>query len=284
MAKFSSLKRCIFLFITLTGALVVNAQVYTKAITYSWTFHEQHMAKWYPAKVPGEVHTDLLANKLIPDPFYRDNEKKLQWIEKNNYAYKTAFSVPGNILNKKYVELVFDGLDTYADVYLNGNLILSANNMFRQWKVDIKKIAKPAGNILFIIFRSAQNMVDSLAKADLPYVIPDNPRCYVRKAQFHFGWDWGPKFTGCGIWKQVRVEGYDIKPEQEKYIPPVKVELVQNPDEKGTSFYFSVNGKSVYMKGANYIPSDAFVTRMTHDEYRKVLMMAKEANMNMLRV
>jgi beta-mannosidase len=273
-----------FLFVFLLVVLHADAQMTSFTIHSGWQFHEQDGNSWYIAKVPGEVHTDLLANKLIPDPFYRDNEKKLQWIERKNFEYRTSFSVPASLLAKKNVQLVFDGLDTYAEVYLNDILVLKADNMFRQWKVDVKTILRPSGNKLRILFRSAQNMVDSMAKAALPFVIPDNPRAYVRKAQYHFGWDWGPKFTGCGIWKPLRVEAFDRLPEEAAYVPPVQVELVQKPDEKGASFYFQVNGKPVYMKGANYIPSDAFVTRMTKNEYRKMLMMAKDANMNMLRV
>ncbi len=274
----------VFLVVLVAAVSKSSAQVVTLSIHQGWKFREVDEAKWYPAKVPGEVHTDLLANKLIPDPFYRDNERKLQWIEKENYEYSTLFDVSSQFLKKRNVQLVFDGLDTYADVYLNGQLILHANNMFRQWKADVKGLLRPEKNRLHIIFRSAQNVVDSLAKADLPYVIPDNPRAYVRKAQYHFGWDWGPKFTTCGIWKPVRVEAFDALPLEKPFVPPVQVELVQKPDEKGTSFYFQINGKPVYMKGANYIPSDAFVTRMTKDDYRRMLMMAKEANMNMLRV
>lgn len=284
MCKRDFLLKLVTVIVVIFNAAASSAQVSFVTISSGWKFHEQDEARWYPAKVPGEVHTDLLANKLIPDPFYRDNEKKLQWIEKENYEYKTSFAVPAAVLNRKNIELVFDGLDTYATVYLNSQLILTADNMFRQWKVDVKKIVKPTGNTLVILFRSAQNIVDSLAKNDLPFVIPDNPRCYVRKAQYHFGWDWGPKYTTCGIWKEVRIEAYDRLIEEKPYIPPVKVELVQKPDDKGTSFYFAIDGKKVYMKGANYIPSDAFVTRMTKDGYRKMLMMAKDANMNMLRV
>lgn len=265
----------------LLGSLGARAQV--QKINEGWVFQEQDAAQWLPAKVPGEVHLDLLANKQIPDPFYRDNEKKLQWIEKENWDYKVKFEVPSNTLNKQNVELVFDGLDTYADVYLNGKRILQANNMFRQWKVDVKGLLKTS-NQLFIRFKSAQNTVDSMAKADLPYVIPDNPRAYVRKAQFHFGWDWGPKLTTAGIWKEVRLEAYDARSAEKAFVPPVKVELVQQPDKDGKSFYFKIQGKTIYVKGANYIPSDAFVTRMTKNDYRKVLTMAKEANMNMLRV
>lgn len=260
------------------------AQVNSISISKGWQFREVDEARWYPAKVPGEVHTDLLANKLIGDPFYRDNEKKLQWIEREDWEYKTSFVLPAAALSRKRTELVFDGLDTYADVYVNGTLALSADNMFRQWRIDAKSLLKVGTNDLRIVFRSAQNIVDSFAKADLPYVIPDNPRAYVRKAQYHFGWDWGPKFTTCGIWKDVRIEYFDEMPAEKAFVPPVKVELVEKPDEKGTSFYFAIDGKPVYMKGANYIPSDAFVTRMTKDDYRQMLMMAKDANMNMLRV
>ena len=244
----------------LLGSLGARAQV--QKINEGWVFQEQDAAQWLPAKVPGEVHLDLLANKQIPDPFYRDNEKKLQWIEKEDWDYKVKFEVPSNTLNKQNVELVFDGLDTYADVYLNGKRILQANNMFRQWKVDVKALLKTS-NQLFIRFKSAQNTVDSMAKADLPYVIPDNPRAYVRKAQFHFGWDWGPKLTTAGIWKEVRLEACDARPAEKAFVPPVKVELVQQPDKDGKSFYFKIQGKTIYVKGANYIPSDAFVTRMT---------------------
>ena len=285
MYQQQTFRRLLLLLLLVVGWLpYTHAQVNTLTLSKGWEFREEDEARWHPAKVPGEIHTDLLANKLIPDPYYRDNEKKLQWIEKENWQYKTSFAVPANLLNKKQLTLVFDGLDTYADVYLNGQLILTADNMFRQWKVDVKNKLKATGNSLFIHFRSAQNKVDSIAAANLPYVIPDNPRCYVRKAQYHFGWDWGPKFTTCGIWKNIRLEAYDIAAEEKPYVPPVKVELVQQKDEKGSSFYFSVNGKPVYMKGANYIPSDAFVTRMTKDEYRRVLMTAKDANMNMLRI
>ncbi|KIA85419.1 glycoside hydrolase [Flavobacterium sp. AED] len=263
---------------------VANAQNSSIVLKNGWQFRQEKTAKWNAASVPGEVHTDLLNNKLIPDPFYRDNEKKLQWIEKKNWEYKTSFQVNSGTLNKKNVELVFDGLDTYATVYLNEKLILKADNMFRQWRVDVKKIIKSGNNDLVVVFQSAQNVVDSLAKKDLPFIIPDNPRAYVRKAQYHFGWDWGPKFTTCGIWKAVRLETYDEKTPEKPYVLNRKIELVQQPDSLGKSFYFKIDGKPVYMKGANYIPSDAFLSRVTKKEYEKVIAMAKDANMNMLRV
>lgn len=270
--------------ILLLSNFSVNAQVISKKITQGWQFSKQSDNKWYTAKVPGEVHLDLLRNKLIDDPFYRDNEKKLQWIEKENWNYKTTFDVPSALLANKNLDLVFDGLDTYAEVYLNNKLVLKADNMFRQWKANVKGLLKPKENQLVVKFNSAQNKVDELAKADAPFIIPDNARAYVRKAQFHFGWDWGPKLTGVGIWKEVRLEAYQNKPVEKKFVAPIKTELIQEADEHGASFYFKIDGKPVYMKGANYIPADAFVTRTTKADYRKLLMMAKDANINMLRV
>ncbi|HRM13101.1 MAG TPA: glycoside hydrolase family 2 protein, partial [Flavobacterium sp.] len=229
-------------FICLTNfSLGVTAQINKVVITNGWEFRQVGTAKWNAATVPGEVHSDLLNNKMIPDPYYRDNEEKLQWIEKKDWEYKTSFSVSPSTLKQKNAELVFDGLDTYATVYLNGKLVLKADNMFRQWRVNVKPYLRSGENSLKIVFESAQNVVDSLAKKDLPFVIPDNPRTYVRKAQYHFGWDWGPKLTTCGVWKEVRLESYNQKPKEKEYVPSRKVELVQQPDSIGKSFYFKID-------------------------------------------
>ena len=272
----------VFIFLVFV-AFNAEAQTITLPLTKGWQFSKQGENKWYAAQVPGTIHTDLLYNKLIPDPYYRDNEKKLQWIDKENWSYKTNFTVTPSFLRKKNVELVFDGLDTYADVYLNGQLILSADNMFRQWRIDVKKILR-SGNQLLVRFYSAKNKVDSIAQSKLPSVLPDNPRVYVRKAQYHFGWDWGPTFVTCGIWKNVYLEAFDEKPKEEPFINPRKIELVQQPDSIGKTFYFKIDGKPVYMKGANYIPSEMFLPRLKKEDYRKIILAAKEANMNMLRV
>jgi beta-mannosidase len=100
------------------------------ALNNGWQFRQADKDTWYPAIVPGSVHTDLLANKVIEDPFYRDNEQKQQWIGKTDWEYRTTFKVTSQLLARKNLELVFEGLDTYADVYLNEKLLLKADNMF----------------------------------------------------------------------------------------------------------------------------------------------------------
>jgi beta-mannosidase len=264
---------------------IVNAQNLSIELNKNWQFKNQKESKWYKATVPGTVHTDLLANKLIPDPFYRDNESKLQWIDKADWEYKTVFNVDAQTFAKKNIELVFEGLDTYADVFLNGKLVLQANNMFRGWTVDVKPIIKRTNNVLIIKFASAQNKVDSIAKSKLPLILPDNNRVYVRKAQFQFGWDWGPKFVGCGVWKKVYLTVADLKRSTAiNNDHNTIVKLIQQKDSIGTSFYFEKNGKPIYAKGANWIPGDVFLPRLKRADYRKMLLSAKDANMNMLRV
>ncbi len=259
------------------------AQNTSISLNNNWQFSQQGKNKWYKATVPGTIHTDLLANKLIPAPFYRDNERKLQWIDTLNWTYKKTFDVDAKTFGQENIELIFDGLDTYADVYLNSTLILQANNMFRGFTVEVKAILKRKSNELKIIFYSAQKKVDSIAKTMLPLVLPDNNRVYVRKAPFQFGWDWGPKFVGCGIWKEVKIKGYQFKMEdQQIYLPLAK--LIQLPDSIGTSFYFEQNGKPIYIKGANWIPANIFLPSVKKQDYRKLLQRAKDANMNMLRV
>ncbi len=273
--------------VILTSLLFVAFQAATQPLSQNilkcWKFSKQGAHQWHDAIVPGTIHTDLLHNKLIPDPYYRDNESRLQWIGNEDWEYKTTFTVDAPLLHKKNIELVFDGLDTYADIYLNGKLILSADNMFRQWRIDVKKILK-SGNQLLVRFYSAKRKVDSIASSKLPFVVPDNPRVFARKAQYHFGWDWGPVYITCGIWKNVYLEAFDQLQAEKPFVNPRKVELVQEADSIGKTFYFKIDGKPVYMKGANYIPSEMFLPRLTKADYRKIIKAAKDANMNMLRV
>ena len=271
--------------IALTSFQKISAQTISTELNTNWQFKNQKETKWYTAIVPGTVHTDLLANKLIPDPYFRDNETKLQWIDKADWEYKTVFNIDDETFSNQSIQLVFDGLDTYADVYLNGKLILRADNMFRGWVVNVRRLVKKTNNELLIKFYSAQNKVDSIAKSKLPLVLPDNNRVYVRKAQYQFGWDWGPKFVGCGIWNKIKLEawnGVKIKPTQP--VVDNNIKLIQKKDITGTSFYFEKYGTPTYCKGANWIPADMFLPRVTKDVYRKILLRAKDANMNMLRV
>ena len=152
--------------------------------------------QWRPAVVPGSVHLDLLRNKLIPDPFYRDNEAKLQWIENADWEYRTTVQATPALLGQNNVDLVFEGLDAYSKVYLNDRLILTADNMFRQWRVNVKADLKAGANSLRVVFPSPIKAASEIAAND-PWreKTHTDPKTYIRKAAYEYGWDWGPRFV-----------------------------------------------------------------------------------------
>ena len=176
--------------------------------------------EWHPAQVPGVVQTDLLHSNLIPDPFDRDNEFHLQWIGLADWEYQTTFQVDAAALAHDHIDLVFDGLDTFADVYLNDQSILHADNMFRRWRIAAKTLLKPGANTLRIVFHSAVEKMIPYVKS-LPYVLPSistqtsgneeniATAPYTRKAPYNYGWDWGPRYMTEGIWRPVRLETWD---------------------------------------------------------------------------
>ena len=374
----------------LSSQIETNAQNHPVQIDLnnSWQFRQADSGQYLPATVPGCVHTDLLANNIIEDPFFGTNEKNLQWIDKKDWEYSKDFNLAKDVLEKQSIELVFDGLDTYAEVWLNGQLILKADNMFRQWRVDCRKWLKE-NNTLRIRFLSPIRVGLEKLEAN-GYALPnDNDdsktgglgstkvSVFTRKAQYQYGWDWGPRFVTSGIWRPVYIDAWnnariaDVRIENktitekyanlsagfeieanadekvtvlvsingtslsEKEVQLIKgtnrvnldfaienpklwwsnglgepyrykvtarietpnatdskeffygirtIKLIQEPDSAGKSFYFELNGIPVFAKGANYIPSDAFVTRTTPEKYEQLIDDAAKANMNMLRV
>ena len=387
------MKQCAILFILVNIFINMNANPITIEVNEGWKFKQQRLTNWYPATVPGVVHTDLLNNKIIEDPFYRLNERGLQWIDKEDWVYETCFDLSDDLFDKKNIQITFKGLDTYADVFLNEQKIIVADNMFRQWSADIKDIAKRSKNILRVYFHSPIKM--DIPKWDaLPFhyranndqsenggVFDKKLSVLARKAGYHYGWDWGPRLVTSGIWRPVVIEGWDNarieniqviqenvteKSAQIKTIVEViaatdcpdasisiindatkevfgsttanlkkglnkvitnftirkpqlwwsnglgtpylytfktvlsqgnneldseshrigirSIKFVNEKDEHGKCYYFELNGVPVFMKGANYIPCDNFLPRVTKAIYEKTIMDAVNANMNMLRV
>lgn len=187
-----------------------------KNIDTGWTFRSANTSNWYTATVPGNVYTDLLQHKLIEDPFIKNNEEKVQWVSDSSWVYQTVFSVDHNTLQKKNIQLHFDGLDTYSKVYLNDQLILSSNNAFRQYTTPIKSIVKQE-NTIRVEFESTA-VTEHKEKGKLAYKLPEGNRVFTRKAQFQYGWDWGPKLNTSGIWKSVYLKAWDDYKIKDVYI------------------------------------------------------------------
>ncbi len=240
--------------------------VKTEVLTSEWKFRKAGDAAWLPATVPGCVHTDLLDNKLIPDPFFRMNELKVKWVENTDWEYKTSFNVSAETAAFTNIDLEFGGLDTYADVYLNDSLILNADNMFISWTIPVKKLVKQGENSLRVYFHSAVNVgMEKLKK--VPYVImaanelaPENARSnvFTRKAPFHYGWDWGPRLVTCGVWKPIKIQAWNVNKMDDLYLKPVQiseekasykaiVELVSDKEAK-MNFEVLVDGTKVESK------------------------------------
>ncbi len=173
----------------------------------NWTFSGEVDTLWREAYVPGNVFTDLLNHKLIPDPFILNNEEKVQWVSEKNWTYKTSFAIDPEELKKNHHQLSFEGLDTYAKVYLNDSLILKANNAFRTYKVNVEKLLKE-NNQLKIEFSNSK-VFEEKAKKKLDYELPEGNRIFTRKAQFQYGWDWGPKLNTSGIWKDISLKSWN---------------------------------------------------------------------------
>jgi beta-mannosidase len=165
---------------------------------------------WHPAQVPGDVHLDLIANKLIPDPFFRENEPKLQWIENADWEYRKTLVVTPEMLRHQHLDLVFDGLDAYAEIYINDKLALTADNMFLGWRIDAKPLVKAGDNQLRIVFPSPITAAAKIAATD-PWRVRTKveAKTYIRKAAYEYGWDWGPRFVTSGIWRPARLEMWD---------------------------------------------------------------------------
>lgn len=363
---------------------ILVAQVSRVPLHTNWKFKQIGTSVYYPASVPGTVHTDLLNNQIIPNPIYNLNESKVQWVETKDWEYVCRFSLNAQQQSTQHIQLVFEGLDTYAQVYLNDTLILSNHNMFHTHHINIKPYLKNDSNELKIIFESSVNKGKEAAKR-LSYTLPEKERVFTRKAQYQYGWDWGPRLVTCGIYKNVLLEFWDdakinythykikslsdslaeiaviteIECHQEKHatieviindasipekykqsikqqhnvklqkgitldsflikIPKPKlwncngqgsqnyyeayvglsnqqqtsdyklfhvalrtIEFVQEPDFFGQSFYFKINGQKTFMKGANIIPPDNFMSKKI--DYHALVKQAKDANINMLRV
>lgn len=334
----------------------------------------------YRGSVPGTVHTDLLKNNIIPDPFFRLNEKEVQWIEDCDWAYTKEFVITDEHLRYNLAHLVLEGVDTVSDVYLNGKFLFRTTNMFISYKTDIKSYLKRGTNTLQVILRSPwKYALNQEKKYGKLFAELDSYRVYIRKAQYSFGWDWGPRLATSGIWKDVyiifadfaiienisietfevlsngalvqiqtsastnRFRGHqlkwclsignpkelqryefpfsrklkeklkvvDVKPwwthdlgDQNLYSCTIsledesgyvvdsvevqvgfrKVVLERKKDLIGESFTFRLNGERLFVRGANWIPMDSFVTRPDSVDYKTLISASRSAGLNMLRV
>jgi beta-mannosidase len=223
------------------------------------------------AIVPGSNINDLICNKLIPNPYIDDNISTLKWVEDSTFTYLTVFNL--QVRNEFNYEILFEGLDTYAEVYINNQLILKSNNMFVAYQKEITKLLRDGTNLLKIVFKSTVEIGKLKALKDAIKYPADNEdgeikvSPFVRKAAFQFGWDINPRLISCGIWRPIKIistkkdEINKPKPNDLNLIAEPFYNLHQEPDEIGKSFIFYTNQKKeekIFMQGANYVPYNMY--------------------------
>ncbi|KAH8106015.1 glycoside hydrolase family 2 protein [Cristinia sonorae] len=162
---------------------------------------------------PTTVHVELLKAKKIPDPFVGLHEWDVQWIGEAEWAFRTEFIATEAELATSAVDLVFDGLDTFASVLLNGKEILHTDNQFVAHRVSVKDVLKVGPNELLVNFTSAFRKGREIEKQHEKYNLwnGDSSRLHVRKAQYNYGWDWGPVLMTVGPWKPIYLETYQVR-------------------------------------------------------------------------
>lgn len=253
------------------GLGYAGAAVSSRTLHDNWRFRQGRSEIWYPATVPGTVHTDLMANEIIEDPFFRLNERGVQWIDKEDWMYETTFSATKAETEAENQQIVFKGLDTYADVYLNHECILRSDNMHRTWKCDVKGKLREGENLLEVYFNSP-------IKVDLPkydkfdYTFNTGPdqsqnggifnktlSIFARKAGYHYGWDWGPRLVTSGIWRDVELVTWNgLKIDNVQYIQKdvnssraelsTVVRVLSDSDTDNATVAVSANGKTIASK------------------------------------
>ena len=214
-------------FMSLTASAYQKPQVCT--LHSDWTFCQVGDTLWSDAKVPGTIHQDLINHNRIPNPFYGMNEEAVQWVENEDWMYRTSFVVTEEQLNRDAAVLELDGFDTYADVFLNGALIVRSDNMFVGHKVSVKSVLRKGENRLLIRFRSAvKEALPQWETNGFDYPADNDHSSkrvsiYTRKAPYSYGWDWGIRLATCGIWRSVRLVFLDVARIEDYYVRQASV-------------------------------------------------------------
>ncbi|MEO8147623.1 MAG: glycoside hydrolase family 2 protein [Bacteroidia bacterium] len=199
------------------------------SLNSGWQFREANTERWMNATVPGCVHTDLVSNGVIEDVFNGSNEKNVQWIETKDWEYRSTFNIDEKLMAKENIDLVMEGLDTYADVFINETKVLEADNMFTGYTIPVKQFITNGQNTIRIYFHSAVNYVMPLFQASDVKYPADNDGAenktspYTRKAAYQFGWDIAPRMVGCGIWRSLKLEAWNGVKITDVYLRPIKI-------------------------------------------------------------
>ncbi|WP_236602039.1 glycoside hydrolase family 2 protein [Ktedonobacter sp. SOSP1-52] len=237
---------------------------------------------WIPASVPGTVHQALLDAKRIPDPFQGTNENDIQWIGERDWLYRCSFTLIDDVQAAEHVVLHFEGLDTYATVWLNGVEIARSTNMFVPLHVEVTNLLRPGQNELLINFESALRLGQTLEAQHGKHTSwnGDSSRLYVRKAQYHYGWDWGPILLTAGPWRAISLLAYksrivdvlsqtEVSPDLESALLSVTTDIeLGGTDPANVSCSVSIYDSQNTLVGEQELPGTTLELLPDHGQYR----------------
>ncbi len=214
------MKKVLYCLIALT--VLVGCQTAEKPnvifqnLNQGWTLTGDTLSIDMQVDVPSVVQQSLYENGLIPHPYLGTVENDLLWISDYPWDYSLHFDADKELIGKENVELVFEGIDTYANVRLNGQDLFFADNQFRTWKHEVKDLLKEKDNLLEVYFLRYDSTQLALYEKHQPRL----PEKYAvsRKAPYQHGWDWAPKYKNVGIWKPVKLVGWNEARLENAYI------------------------------------------------------------------
>ena len=183
----------------------------TAEIHSGWQMRQAGWEEFLPASVPGSVYHDLMQNGKMDDPFWRDNFPKALKRMDHDYEYKTEFAADKALLKSDAVLLRFEGIDTVADVFLNGEKLGHTENMHRTFEFEVKDLLKEEGNELRVLLHSPTRFI----KEEYKHNVADGSEeamvgfANLRKTHCMFGWDWGPRLPDAGLWRPVKLLGIE---------------------------------------------------------------------------
>ena len=213
---------------------VEKPNVVMQSLNQGWTLTGDTLSINMQVDVPSVVQQSLYENDLIPHPYLGTVENQLLWISDHPWEYTLHFDADKELLEKENVELVFEGIDTYADVSLNGEKLFFADNQFRAWKQEVKDLLKEKDNLLEVAFARYDSTQLALYEQHQPRL----PEKYAvsRKAPYQHGWDWAPKYKNVGIWKPVKLVGWSEAKLENAYI----VTKTANTERAGLMLHLDV--------------------------------------------
>jgi len=211
-------------------------------LNHNWQMKEIHEGQWLEVTVPGTVYTELLKHGKMEDPFWKDNEDQALALMEKDYIYQTSFVADEEMLESERAVLRFDGIDTIAEVILNGHILGYPNNMHRTWEFEVKSLLNEDENTLQVILRSPLKYIREAFEKSPTYGGEECMRGFVhiRKAHCMFGWDWGAHLPDAGLFREVTLLGFDqirldsvyIRQNHEKNQVGLNLELEFEVDER----------------------------------------------------